>query len=161
MLTHMRFRLSLIRTATVPNAPITNVTTFTRTPTFFCSPYPGLDRLFIFSSSFLLTFRHRNIDDFTLYFFGLVLVVRSNSEVRQLFAFLVFEHRLRAELFDYKERCEQLLMTICKNGKVVEDLEEKCLCLEYRAASLAQENDSLCLALNIIQEKSEGKYHHQ
>ena len=53
-------------------------------------------------------------------------------------------------------------MTIWKNDKIVEDFEEKCLSLENRAASLAQENDSLWLALNIIiQEKSEGKYHHQ
>ena len=45
-------------------------------------------------------------------------------------------------------------MTICKNDEVAEDLEEKCLSLENRAASLAQENDSLRLALNIIiQEK--------
>ena len=72
------------------------------------------------------------------------------------------ENSLRAELLDYKERCEQLIMTICIKDKIVEDLEEKCLSLENRAATLAQENDSLRLALNIIiQEKSEGKYHHQ
>ena len=48
-----------------------------------------------------------------------------------------------------------------KKDFLVEDL-EKCLSLENRAASLAQENDSLLMALNIIiQEKSEGKYHHQ
>ena len=72
------------------------------------------------------------------------------------------ENSLRAQLLDYKERCEQLIMTICKKDKIVEDLEEKCLSLENRAATLAQENDSLRLALDIIiQEKSEGKYHHQ
>ena len=72
------------------------------------------------------------------------------------------ENSLRAELLDYKERCEQLIMTICKKDKIVEDLEEKCLSLENRAATLAQENDSLRLVLNIIiQKKSEGKYHHQ
>ena len=49
-------------------------------------------------------------------------------------------------------------MTICKKDKIVEDLEEKCLSLENRAASLGQENDSLRLALNIIIQE---KYHHQ
>ena len=69
---------------------------------------------------------------------------------------------LRTELLDNKEKCEQLLRTICKKDKVVDDLEGKCLSLENRAASLAQENDSLRLALNIIiQEKSEGKQYHQ
>lgn len=57
-----------------------------------------------------------------------------------------------------KERCEQLLMTICQKDKVVEDLQEKCLSLDNRAASLGQGNDSLRLAPNvIIQERSEGK----
>ena len=43
---------------------------------------------------------------------------------------------LRTELLDYKERCEQLLMTICKKDKVVDDLEGKCLSLENRAGKI-------------------------
>ena len=88
--------------------------------------------------------------------------VEANSSLLSINCQSQEENSLRAELLDYKERCEQLIMTICKKDKIVEDLEEKCLSLENRAASLAQENDSLRLALNIIiQEKSEGKYHHQ
>ena len=62
--------------------------------------------------------------------------IEANSSLLSINCQSQEENSLRVELLDYKERCEQLIMTICKKDKIVEDLEEKCLSLENRAASL-------------------------